>query len=161
MPLQSTQSKDESESGPNVLFWLVPRSKSASKCLMDEENHLWVGKVRDCGEPAFAISLENTSSNMPGCLLTLGRNGDIIIREERVSSVAIYASSDRQSTDYSRGVHCQILLHSKTHEIIIRDKSSTNGTEIVSMPEANKLMFNQSGYVPRQCVVRDPDPSKF
>lgn len=135
MPPQLVESRNRSNL-PNALLWLVPRNVPALKCFKDNENQFYVGKVRHCGEQAFAITLERTSTVMPGSLLTLGRNGDIVIRgDPSISSGLICAPRHRQSTDLSRRIHCQILLNSKTREIIVRDKSSTCSTEIISMPE--------------------------
>ena len=77
----------------NVLFWLVPRSTSAFKCLADPHNAFLVDKVRHCGEKAFAISLEQASTAMPGSLQIFGRKGDIVIREDSsISSGLIFAT---------------------------------------------------------------------
>ncbi|CAF9935003.1 MAG: hypothetical protein HETSPECPRED_009426 [Heterodermia speciosa] len=76
MPPQLVESRNRSNL-PNALLWLVPRNVPALKCFKDNENQFYVGKVRHCGEQAFAITLERTSTVMPGSLLTLGRNGDI------------------------------------------------------------------------------------
>ena len=65
----------------NVLFWLVPRSAPAFKCLGNTVNRYYVGRVRQCGEQAFAITLERASRIMKGSLLTFGRNADIVIED--------------------------------------------------------------------------------
>jgi hypothetical protein len=124
---------------PHVLFWLAPQSAPALGCLQDPANQHYVGSVPGVDGLAFAIGF-NCLSRTPGCLATFGRRGDIVLSGSRISRV-----------------QCEILLHPKTQEILIRDKSSLRNTRVYYHSDPESLYFSDRPGIPRQLVIRHGD----
>ena len=82
----------------------------------------------------------NCPSQTPGCLVTFGRRGDIVLSGSRISRV-----------------QCEILLHPKTQEILIRDKSSLRNTRVYFHSDPESLYFSDHPGIPRQLVIRHGD----
>jgi hypothetical protein len=124
---------------PQILFWLAPRSGPALECLNNPANQHYVGSVPGMAGPAFVIGF-GCPSQTPECLVTLGRRADIEISGSQISTV-----------------QCQILLHPKTREILIRDKSSLQSTRVYYHSDPKSLYLSDHPGIPRQVVIRHGD----
>jgi hypothetical protein len=125
------------ETPDELLFWIVPRNRLASEALRNVNNKHYVAHLSEL-EEAFAVNCNGAASQTPGCLVTIGREGDIEICGSLVSAI-----------------QCQILLNPSTKEILLRDKSTFQSTMIQLRSDLSPLYFNSRG--PRQIVLRQDD----
>ena len=88
---------------------------------------------------AFVVAFD-TNVRTSGCLLTLGREGDVQFSGFQISRI-----------------QCQIQLHSTTQEILIRDTSTLKNTRVVDCTRSERLFFSKSEDMPRQVVIRAGD----
>lgn len=123
---------------PTTLFWLTPKNDNAVACLQLPAVRGYVETMPGpYGQEGLVVSTEIESTTQ-GCLLTFGRQGDIELSGHDIS-----------------GIHIQILLHHRTAEILIRDKSTNRNTSVRSPSNADDLKFSTTGT--RQVVIRPTD----
>lgn len=122
---------------PTVLFWLAATNDTARKSIQNEVNRDSVGLLPGLDAvKAFVVAFD-MDVRTPGCLLTLGREGDVQLLGSQISRI-----------------QCQIQLHPKTQEILIRDTSASKNTKVVDVTRPERLFFSKSEDVPRQVVIR-------
>lgn len=125
---------------PAILFWLAARNHAALNSIQKEVNRHFVGLLPGLNaNEAFVVTL-NRVVRTPGCILTLGREGDVQILGSQVSRI-----------------QCQIQLNQTTREILIRDTSTLQNTRVVDFTNPEGLFFSKSEGVPRQVVIRAGD----
>ena len=123
-----------------ILFWLAARNDAALKSIQNEVNRDSVGLLPGLNASnAFVVALDR-DVRTPGCLLTLGREGDVQIFGSQISRI-----------------QCQIQLNPTTQEILIRDTSAFKNTKVVDCMNPDSLFFSTSDDVPRQVVIRVGD----
>lgn len=123
-----------------ILFWLAPLNDKARECVNDPSN---IGYVDNAPDPyvgsALVVSFES-DPRISERLLTLGRAGDV-----------------KLEGDYLSRWHIEILLHWKTWQILIRDKSPYINTKIEDPLDPGRVCFGYSGGTYRQAVIRHGD----
>jgi hypothetical protein len=119
-----------------ILFWLAPKNTAALKAVEDQANSAHVSTITEV-EKGFVISSTKCFSRTPGCLMTIGRAGDIKISGSLISRV-----------------HVEISLNASTKEILLRDTSNLQKTKAHLCSMSNLFCFPSTGA--RQVVLR-PD----
>ncbi|KAL1873034.1 hypothetical protein Daus18300_004175 [Diaporthe australafricana] len=116
----------------NVLFYMRPIGDAAKAVLKDPENAYLLDRASP--DPRFAIGHFQSKSGSRTTLVTIGRNGDIVLR----------------GNSYSRE-QCSFGVDPNTHVIMFYDDSSA-GTSSVLGPDSMAIRPQQ----PRKVVVQ-PD----
>ena len=118
---------------PNaVVFWLKSLNDEARECVNDEKNESYVEQLPKVNK-VIRVAYD---ANHKVKLSSLGTAGDIVLRGPQVSRVQI-----------------EFILHPRTLEILLRDKSSWANTGIFQHGSAEPFAFSENVGIPRQLVL--------